>query len=206
MSQTINRLFDSPERAAQAAHALRTHHDTPFADVYVVTSRGAADAAPSGGDLSAEAIVALLMKNYVHKSHAKVLADGIRRGGTLVTVHALFGSAGTAIEVLESHGPIDAGVPDTSDRLNPWDDAAPLSSVLNFPPLLSNDATFSRFWNVPVLTKRGSTLFSKFGMPEISGSSGPYKGVLGQSLISHKATPLSSMLGLPVLKPSRRRR
>jgi hypothetical protein len=205
MSQTISRLFDSAERAAQAAHALRTHHDTPFADVHVFTRHGEAGAGQAGGELPADAIVALLMKNYVPKAQAKVLAQGIQRGGALVTVHALFGSAGTAIEVLENHDPIDSGVVETRDKLAPWDDAAPLSSVVGLPPLLSNDSTFSRFWNVPVLTKRGSTLCSKIGLSEVSASSGPYRGVLGSSLISHKATPLSSMLGLPLLKASRRR-
>jgi hypothetical protein len=205
MSQTINRLFDNPERAAQAAHELRNNRLYPFDDVHVFTSRGAAGSAADAGELSADAIVALLMKAYVLKAHARKLAERIRRGEVLVTVHAPFGAATTALEIFESHGAIDPGVADAGDRLKPWDDAAPWSSVLGLPVLLKNEHSFSRFWNVPALTKRGSTTSSAFGIPETTDSSGHYKGFLGLPLISHRAAPLSSMLGLPQLTKSRSR-
>jgi hypothetical protein len=205
MSQTIHRLFDNPERAAQAAHELRTNRLYPFEQVHVFTRHGEAGAAGGAVELSADAIVAMLMKAYVLKAHARTLAHRIQRGETLVTVHAPFGSATTALEIFEDHGAIDPGVADTGDRLRPWDDAAPCSSLLGLPVMLSNDQSFSRFWNVPALTKKGLPTSSTFGIPEITDSSVPYKGFLGLPLISHKAAPLSSMLGLPQLIQSRPR-
>jgi hypothetical protein len=206
MSQTINRLFDNAERATQAAHELRNNRLYPFEQVHVFTRHGEAGAAASGGELSADEIVAMLMKAYVLKAHARNLAHRIQRGEVLVTVHAPFGAATTALDIFESHGAIGPGIAvDTRDQLKPWDVAAPCSSLLGLPVVLGNDQSFSRFWNVPALTRRGSTTSSKFGIPEISDSSGSYKGFLGLPLISHKAAPLSSMLGLPQLTKSRPR-
>lgn len=201
MSQTINRIFDSHARATEAAAELRTNRFNRFGDIHVV-SRNAGDA-----DASLDGIVADVMKGYVLKSHARVLAQRIQRGGTLVTVHAPFGTAVAAMRILDRHGPVDSGVPDHSDPAMAWDEAAPLSSALHMPVLLKNSATFSQFWNVPAISKRGGTTSAALGLPEVSRARGPFSGTFGMSLISHKATPLSSMLGLPLLtkaKPARR--
>ena len=203
MTQTINRMYDSLERATQAAEEFRANG---IDEVHVVTRQGAA-----GADASAEAIVAELMQAYVLKAHAKVLAEGIRRGGTLVTVHASFGTADEATAILERHGPIDSGLSEASERLMSWDDAAPCSSLLRMPALLPDSDTFSRFWNVPMLLKTGATTSSALGLPETTRSSGPFTGTFGMQMISNKPTILSSMLGMPVLskpraeRPARRR-
>lgn len=194
MSQTIHRMYDSEQRAHAAAHELRTNRYLAMPDVHVFAA---------GGESSGEAIVAALMKAYILKAHARVLAQHIQRGGTLVTVHAPFGSGSTAVEILDSHGPIESGVPDFKGDGTPWDEAAPCSSLLGMPVLLKDSATFSRFWNVPPLSKRPTTTGSALGIPEISATSGPFSGTFGMGLISHKATILSSMLGLPVLKKAR---
>ena len=203
MSQTINRMYESHARASAAADELRTNRFNRFGDVHVV-SRSAGDA-----DASLDGIVAEVMKGYVLKSHARVLAQHIQRGGTLVTVHAPFGSSVAAMQILDRHGPIESGVPDHSDPAVAWDEAAPLSSALQMPVLLKDSATFSKFWNVPAISKQGGTTSAALGLPEISDARGPFTGSFGMSLISNKATPLSSMLGLPLLtkpkpKPARR--
>ena len=198
MSQTIHRMFDSHEHANSAAAELRNHRLDRFDDVHVFTNRG-----PTGAELSADDIVAAMMKGHVLKAHAKVLAQGVKRGGTLVTVHAPFGTAVSAIDVLERHGATASGLPEVKDDLQAWDDAAPLSSALSQRVLLDDSATFSRFWNVAPLLKSGATTSSALGMPEISRSSGPYSGVFPLPLLSRKAAPLSTMLGLPVLSKSR---
>ena len=193
MSQTIHRMYSSLERANLAADALRASRFERFDEVHVVGHKSEGDAA------SADAIVAALMKAYVLKGHARVLAEGIRRGGTLVTVHAHFGTADAALAILERHGPIDSGLSEAADRPPAWDEAAPCSSLLHMPVLLADSATFSRFWNVPPLLKSGATTSSALGLPEATVSSRPFTGSFGLALISHKATILSSMLGLPVL-------
>jgi hypothetical protein len=203
MSQTINRMFDSHERATQAAEALRNNRFDGYTEVYVVNRFGGPEAGSGAAELSVDGIVAALMKAYVLKAHAKVFAERIKLGGALVTVHARFGSAVSAIDILDRHGPVESGVPDFRDAPMAWDDAAPCSSIMHMPVLLADSATFSKFWNVPALLKRAATTFSAFGLPEIVKSSGPYSGMLGMPLISNKATILSSMLGMPVLKKSK---
>lgn len=200
MTQTIHRMYDSPERANLAADALRASRFERFDEVHVVGHSGDGDAA------STDVIVAALMKAYVLKAHARVLAEGIRRGGTLVTVHAHFGTADAALTILERHGPIDSGLPEAVDRPLAWDEAAPCSSLLHMPVLLADNATFSRFWNVPPLLKSGATTSSVLGLPEATASSGPFTGSFGLALISDKATILSSLLGLPVLMNASRGR
>lgn len=202
MSQTINRMYDSHASAIQAADELRNNRFNRFTDVHVV-SRNAGAEAPLDG------IVAEVMKGHVLKSHARVLAQRIQRGGALVTVHAPFGTAVAAMRILERHGPVESGLPDHSDAAIAWDEAAPLSSALQMPVLLKDSATFSKFWNVPAISKRGGTTSAALGLPEISDARGPFTGTFGMSLISHKATPLSALLGLPLLtkpkpKPARR--
>lgn len=196
MSQTISRMYDSVERANAAADALRNHYFIRFTDVHV-TSRDTV----AGG--SAEGIVAALLKVYILKAHARVYADVIQRGGALVTVHAAFGSAVTAVQTLDEFGPIDSGVAVTEDRATPWDDAAPCSSAFGLPVLLSDTASFSRFWNVPALSKKGATTSSALGLPEVSDSRSPFTGTFGGRLISANGTFMSSMLGLPLLTKSR---
>ncbi len=198
MTQTIHRMFDSHERASQAAQALRNHRFDRFDDVHVFGSRG-----PAGAELSTDDIVVAMMKGYIAKADAKVLAQAVQRGGTLVTVHAGFGTAIAAIKVLEQHGAIESGLPDFKEELPAWDEAAPLSSALHLPPLLPDSATFSRFWNVRPLVQSGATTSSALGMPEISRSAGPFSGTFPLPLLSRKPTPLSTMLGLPLLTKSR---
>lgn len=200
MSQTINRMYDNHESAARAAHELRSSRFDRFTAVHVVTRSAGADA---GADASIDGIAASIMKGHVLKAHAVVFAERIRRGGTLVTVHAPFGTAAAAMNILDSHGPIDSGVPELKDDIVAWDEAAPCSSALHMRVLLDDSATFSRFWNVPPLLKKAATTFSALGIPETVAFKGPYAGTFGIPLISQKATILSSMLGLPVLSKPR---
>lgn len=197
MTQTINRMYDSLDQAQQAAHDLQTNRFIRFTEVHVVGP----DA--GGPEASTEGIVQALMKAYVLKAHAMVFAPGIQRGQALVTVHAPFGSATTAIEILDSHGPVDSGLVETEDRPVPWDDATPCSNVMGLPVLLGHDDSFSRFWSVPALISGGRTTCTSLGLPELSSNDGPYTGLLGMPLLSSKGTALSSMLGLPVLMGKR---
>jgi len=195
MSQTINRMFASAEVANKAAEALRCDRFNRFDEVFVTS------AAPGA---TTDEIVAALAKAYVIKWEARLLAGGIKNGGSVVTAHAPFGSAVAAMQTLDRFGPIDSGVPESSDDLQPWDEAAPLSSALSIPVLLSEKDSFSRFWGLPLLTRGQGTTSSAFGFREISGGSGPFTGTFGLPLLSDNPAPLSSLLGLPLLKASRR--
>jgi hypothetical protein len=197
MSEIISRMFNSFERATEAANAVRNFRFLRFPDTFVVGPHG--PSASGSEPLSTDAIEALLLKAYVLKSNAKVFAERIRRGGTLVTVHAPFGTAVDATNILDEYGPIDSGVANSTDRLPRWDDAAPLSSMLH----MSTHAPFSSAF--PLLLKSGATTSSALGLGEISRSAAPLSASLGLPLLSSNPAPLSSMLGLPLIRKSGKR-
>ena len=195
MSQTICRLYASHDQALKAAHALENNRFDRFNAVHVI---GRDDS-----HASVEALTAAIMKGWVLKSKAKILAAGVARGGALVIVQAPFGSGVSAIEILQGFDPIDSGVPDHDEPPLTWDEATPVSNVLGMRVLLDDSATFARFWNVPALSKKPTTWGTALNLPEISRSSGPFTGTFGMALLSNKATILSSMLGLPLLSKRR---
>ncbi len=203
MSQTINRMYDSFERASAAAEALLSHRLTRFTLVHVVGPHGRTAPAQGQAALSYDDIVNELMKAYVLRAHAKVLAKGIERGNSVVTVHAAFGTAVDAIETLEAHGPIDSGLAEPTWPAHAWDDAAPLSSLFGGIAVRSKDPTpFATFWSLPTLVAKGRTTFSGWGLPELSSSAAPLSSSLGLPLLSNKAAPLSGLIGLPLLAKS----
>ena len=155
------------------------------------------------GQPSVEALTVAIMKGWVLKRHAKVLAEGVARGGALVIVRAPFGSGVSAIETLQRFDPIESGVPDHDEPPLTWDDATPMSNVLGMRVLLDDSASFAKFWNVPALSKKPTTWGTALNLPEISPSRGPFTGTFGMALLSSKATIFSSMLGLPVLSKRR---
>ncbi len=147
MSHAISRMYDRQVRVDAAVDELSRNEHHRFTDLFVVSRSGNSQTGPGQADASSEQLVAALMQAMILKSHAKAYAEGIKRGGTLVTVHASFGSSLTATTILDSHGPIDSGHVDATDAMYLWDDAAPCSSLFRMPVLLPDSATFARFWN-----------------------------------------------------------
>jgi hypothetical protein len=194
MTQTIHRLYESRDTAAAAAQALLTSRFDRFTEVHVFT-----------GEPAPEALVDAMTRAFILKSHAHTLADQVRRGAALVTVHAPFGTAVAAMGILESFGPVGAGVPDFTEPPLAWDEAAPLSSALHLAVLARQSGPYDGYGGMPLLTRSQSTTSGALGLPELTRSSGSYRGVTGLPLLSNKATPLSSMIGLPVLTRSRPR-
>ena len=190
MTQTITRMYGSHEHAADAVKELKSAH-FPSGSVHLVSAADVKDTAPGKG--GEDPITAAVMKAYVLKAHAKVYAEGIRKGGTLVTVHAPFGSADEAMEILDRHGPIDSGVPEPPRSYLVWEDAAPVSSVFMLPVLSKNRTPFSSFWNVPT-RKHGHTIKVKqIAHGNLSSSLGlPH-------LTRNNPAPLSNLVGAPLL-------
>jgi len=186
-------MYASAQQATDAAAQLKLHGFTDD-QINVVT---AANASSDAG-----AIAVQIMKGYVLKARAQVYAEGVRRGAALVSVLAPFGTGGQATQILDDFGPTDSGVAEVVDSARLWDDAAPISSALRIPALVKGDPTFSGFWSMPVLSKKGRTLCSLLGLPEVSDSG---KTTFG-SLLTSSATTFSSKLGLPLLLSSGSRR
>lgn len=196
MVQTISRMYATPTQAKRARDEL---DQQGYQDLHIYTGPvagedGAVAASPPRAD-----IISALTKAYILKHHAGAYADRIAKGGSLVTVHALFGTALKAKTILDSHDPIESGVPDPVFPAYVWDDNYPMSSALQLPLLTSTKLPFETMWNVSSLT-RSKALFSDWlGLPLLSKAATPFSDAASLPLLSASQTPFSSLLGLPVL-------
>lgn len=177
MNHPIVRLFGTAQQAADAIAKLNKEGYTD--DLITLV----APAAHHGKDAIAAAIAA----GYVLKSQAEDYAEGVLKGHSLVIVRAPFGSGGKTEKILDSAHPISSGVSMPADRAGLWDEAAPISSALKIPVL--STGLFSTFWTLPVLTRSDFRL----PFPELTKSS------RSTTALSHNATPLSSLLHIPLL-------
>lgn len=191
MAQTIIRAFDSLERAQAAAAELENNRALAYKDVHVVAA---------GPDAGPDSLTEALCRVMVLKAQARAVAAALPSSGAVVVVHAPFGTARMAIEMLDKRDPIDAGLPEERSLGPGWDDATPMSCALGMPVLLSEGASFSKFWGLPLLVRSGRTTSSGFGLRELKATPARWSHSLGLPLLSNKAAPLSSMLGLPLLK------
>jgi hypothetical protein len=135
---------------------------------------------------------------FILDSHARIYADRVSKGGTLVCVHALFGKALEATTVLDKFGPIESGVPDAAIEWVDWDEATPLSSALQLKTLTETKLPFEAMWNVASITTRPALASHWFGLPLLSRGTS-FSNLLGLSLLSRNSTPFSSQFGLPLL-------
>jgi hypothetical protein len=94
------------------------------------TAAGAVAGALAGG--AAGGIVGSLINSGVSEADAHVYAEGVRRGGSLVTVRAPDELAPEAIRILDSFGPIDPGTRRVEYQREGWtqfDEKAPMRST-----------------------------------------------------------------------------
>ena len=191
MTQNIYRMYGSAELARTAAAELSEFRQLNGA-VHVVE-------APSPTSTIDE-IAQAVMKFLTPRKEAKILAEGISRGGTLVVVHTPLFAATTVEEYLDQYQPIDSGLRAPEPERFTWDEAAPFSSAFRLPTWLSDPTPFSTFWNLPVLKEDRSA--QSEGMETISffsRKSAMFSGLFGLAMLSDKATPFSNFFGLPLL-------
>lgn len=193
MSHEITRMFASTADAKSAAADLA---EDGFNDVHIVT--------PPTGDTPLSAIAAQIAQGRVLLADARIYAKGVAAGGTLLTVHAPFGSGVQATRIIEAYNTIPSGK--VEPGLPPmWDDATPFSCVMHMPVLMEDPAIASRYIGVPVLAGSDCSLSSMIGMPLLTSGNKGDRGLSGLPYLSSKAAPLSSMLGLPLLWESKRK-
>ena len=188
MSTEITRMYASPATAAQVAEELR---EEGFDDLFVVNPPGAADVPLS-------AIAAQIALGRVHLPDARVYAKGVAAGHALVTVHATFGSGKLAEVIMDSHDPVDSGIPKAVEP-SMWDDAAPLSSVFAMPTLLDDPDPVSKVLGIPAVTSGTCSVSGMLGMPLLTDGQLGDRGRFGLSYLMNNPAPLSSALGLPLL-------
>jgi hypothetical protein len=194
MSHEISRMYATAADAENAAAELR---DEGFSDVFVVSP-------PARPDVPVSAIAAQIAHGRVLLSDARIYAEGVARGGSLVTVHAPFGSGMLASNILDSYPTIPNGMPEP-ERVTMWDEAAPLSSAMHMPILIDDAAPASRVIGLAPLTGSGCGLSSMIGMPLLSDGGPMGDSKWGLPLLSSNPAPLSSLLGLKLLRQDRRK-
>ncbi len=204
MREPIVRLFISASQAQNAAAALLAAQFAP-GRVHLVS-------APSPSDhASLDEITASVMAGYVLRSRARVLAERILGGCSLVVVHPPFGSAGLAIRTLESFGATESGLASAVEPSRAWDEAAPLSSALALPVRWNQPTPLSNMLCLPALKKSRPgflgdlyphtlSMSDVIGMPVLCSVGAPLSRLLGLKLLKQGAAPLSSTLGLKLLR------
>jgi hypothetical protein len=224
MKDPVVRMFPTESAARGAADKLR-ERGFPDDTIHVVTP-------PAGDAASVEAIAAAIMAGFVLRSRAKVLAEGVRAGRSLVIVDAPFGRSGLAIDIMRPFGPVDSGLKPDDEPVATWDERTPLSSALWMPVLWRNKpAPLSSFFGMstlskgttwltalfPALTRSNWSLFgpglsarrnpsplsSLVGLKTLSSSKGPWRTSFGLPLLSRNPAPLSSLFGLSLLSRGR---
>ncbi len=193
MSQEITRLYASAEHAREAAAELS---EEGFDDVFVVN--------PPEKDVPVSAIAAQIAHGRVHLPDAKIYAEGVARGGSLVTVHAPFGSGMKATVILDSHNSIPSGKPEPEPEIL-WNERTPFSSAMHMPLLLDDPAPASRVIGISPLAGANCSFSGMIGLPLLSDTAAMPEGRWGLPFLSGNPAPLSSLLGLPLLKDSRRK-
>jgi hypothetical protein len=190
MSSLLIRLFDSATQSAKAAQQLA---DEGFEHVRHIK-------AGTGKNANRQMLVSELMSAQVWKSHAETYAERLAKGGAMVLVHAPFGTALKAGAIMDAHGPVDQGLPGAAAKPDfVWDDAAPLSSVLQLPVLTNVKLPAETLSGVSSLTKGTAFLSDMFGMKILSRGVHHATSSMGLSLLSKSATPLSSLFGMGTL-------
>ena len=188
MSQEISRMYATAEAAQNAVAELA---EDGFTDVFVVP--------PPGADAPVSPIAAEIALGRVLLSDARIYAEGVARGGTLVTVHAPFGKGRHATAILESHGTIPSGKPEPEAE-KVWDEAAPFSSAMHMPLLLDDPAPASRVIGISPLAGSDCSFSGLIGLPLLTNPGDMPESRWGIPFLSRNPAPLSSLLGLPLLK------
>jgi hypothetical protein len=191
MTQVITRLYANAADAEAAVKALKAQK---YGDneIFVVGP-------PANGKASPESLAATIAQAAILKSDAAILAKGVAKGGTLVILHAAFGSGAKAAGLLDSHNPIPSGVAAPAQALQQHDEAAPLSSAFNWPTLLNNPTPFATFFNFPTLSDPDHIYSSKPEAILSLNDPTPLSDRLGKAVLSDSATPLSDKFGWQVL-------
>lgn len=209
MTQTICRMYATVDKAKQASEELKKRK---YQDVSLFT--------PQDGGGTVDGLLDAMLRVYILKSAAKIYADRVKKGASLVVVHAPFTGGLKAQTVLDSFDPVDSGVPEPEIPSYAWDPKTPASSALHMGVLSEIKLPFEDFTNLSSLMRSGPFLKSWFGMPLLSKTTAPLSklfsipfftksgtplsSTLGMSLLSTNKTPLSSRIRMPLLTKGRR--
>ncbi len=193
MRQTITKLYGTQAQASAAAEALKADGHR-----YVFLVPGAEPGAAEGS--ADPETVKAIMAAQIYKSDAEVYARHLAKGASLVTVHAMFGSAQRAITTLKSFDPLPDAIPKppVPSRFV-YSVHTPFSSTFEL-PLLTEKVAYpaETVSGIPSLTRR-PVLFTGRIMPFLTEAAAPFSRMLSLPTLTKSATPFSSLFRLPLL-------
>jgi hypothetical protein len=191
VTQTIARIYESSQHAAQAAKDLLSM-GVPETAIHLL---------PNPGGSKTEAVAAMtdaLLARHVLRANAVSYANEVVQGGAILSVYAPFGTAKRVLRVMDSHNPTGpAGFDLVSSGLPAWNERLPFSSAFfNWPVLYQNPTPFASFWHVPTLIDNATSLSGRFGWKLLSDKAYTFAN---WKMLSDKATPLSDTLSWKTL-------
>lgn len=193
MVQTISRMYPTREQAEKALAELRGF--SYYGDSHLFAGTDPA----TGAEVPDAVLTDRMAKAMILRDHARIFTAGLRKGGTLVSVHAPFATGLQAMQILDAHGPIESGVPDIAYPVHLWNERTPVSSTLRMPTLTKTRLPFAAFTGLPTLST-GRRLKTGMLMPMLSRTRW-FTGVM--PLLTRTRTPLSSLFHLPLLSKKR---
>jgi hypothetical protein len=209
----ITRVYDTHQKAVEAVSGL---HEYGFTDSQIILIDGSTAADPA-------ATAAAIAAENIPPADVDIYAQAVAQGASLVTVDASFGTAAVVTEIMRKPGPMPITVTavEIDAKVEPWDDAAPLSSALHMPvlitrtsrtttePKLLDDPTplstalgirvLSQSSKLPSLLPTDWSLSGLLGLPMLSQDPAPLSRMLGRRVLSDNPTPLSTATNQPVL-------
>lgn len=196
MAQTIARMYANQETAAAALTALRDRGFRKDATHIIARPEMQEGTSPDAGT-SIDPVLEAMTKIGVAPEHARIFAERVRHGEALVAVEAQFGTAQLATTVLEGANPVPVTVTvpeiEYSSGVN-WASAAPLSSALGMPVLLSDATPLSGFLKWPALKRQSASSASLASIQKQSREAAPLSSNLRLPVLLEKAAPLSDVL------------
>jgi len=177
MPVTVTRIYESEEGARQAEEAVQPH--TMSGQVTVVT--------PGDGDAAESKLAA----NGMSGASAKVYAEAVKRGRSVVTVAPSFGKAAAVTHALDEAGPVDTHISDVPDTVTSrWlRSGAPTGDRK---PAGDRKTTSVR---APAVDDPAAPVSSRFGWPLLSDDPAPASRQFGWRLLLDDPAPLSRLLG-----------
>jgi len=171
MPVTVTRIYESEQKAKQAAAELESHISS--GQVTVVTPGAGPDAE------------AKLAANGMSAASAKVYAEAVSRGRSVVTVAPSFGRAAAVTRVLDEAGPVDTHVIDVPDP-------ATTGWLRGGTPKGEAGKAAAR---APVIDDPAAPVSARFGWPILSDDPAPASTKFGWRVLLDDPAPLSSWLG-----------
>ena len=132
MTRTITGLFDSRAEAEAVVEHLRTHDGIDSSHVSMHGNMGGTESTGSTGDTG---FWASLKDLFIADEDRQAYAEGIRRGGYVVSAQVDDSVVDHALDIFEAHGAVDLDSREAEWRASGWsgsmDDAAGTGTPMN---------------------------------------------------------------------------